>query len=205
MIRSAVDRGVTLFDTAEAYGPFVNEELVGEALEPVRDQVLVCTKFGFKIDEKNQMVGLDSRPEHIRKVIDASLKRLRTDHVDLLYQHRVDPAVPMEEVAGAVKDYRGRQGQAFRPVGGERPEHPPGPCRPAGDRNPGPLSLWMREPETMKLSLAKSSVSVLSLGAARTGLPDRQDYRDMKFDDPNDLRKDFPRFTPEALEANFKG
>ena len=81
MIRSAVDRGVTLFDTAEAYGPFVNEELVGEALEPVRDEVLICTKFGFKIDEKNQMVGLDSRPEHIRKVIDASLKRLRTDHV----------------------------------------------------------------------------------------------------------------------------
>ena len=103
LIRSAVDRGVTLFDTAEAYGPFVNEELVGEALEPVRDQVFVCTKFGFKIDEKGHMVGLDSRPEHIRKVVDASLKRLRTDHVDLLYQHRVDPAVPMEDVAGAVK------------------------------------------------------------------------------------------------------
>jgi aryl-alcohol dehydrogenase-like predicted oxidoreductase len=103
VIRSAVDRGVTLFDTAEAYGPFVNEELVGEALEPVRDQVLVSTKFGFKIDEKGQMVGLDSRPEHIRKVVDASLKRLRTAHVDLLYQHRVDPAVPMEDVAGAIK------------------------------------------------------------------------------------------------------
>ena len=103
VIRSAVDRGVTLFDTAEGYGPFVNEQLVGEALEPVRDQVLVCTKFGFKIDEKDQMVGLDSRPEHIRKVVEASLKRLRTDHIDLLYQHRVDPAVPMEDVAAAVK------------------------------------------------------------------------------------------------------
>jgi len=93
VIRSAIDRGVTLFDTAEAYGPFVNEELVGEALEPVRDQVLVCTKFGFKIDEKGHMVGLDSRPEHIRKVVDASLKRLRTDHVDLLYQHRVTGSI----------------------------------------------------------------------------------------------------------------
>src|SRR5271166_6641642 len=103
VIRSAVDRGVTLFDTAEAYGPFVNEELVGEALEPVRDQVLVCTKFGFKITDKGEMVGLDSRPAHVREVVDASLKRLKTDHIDLLYQHRVDPAVPMEDVAGAVK------------------------------------------------------------------------------------------------------
>ena len=99
----AVDRGVTLFDTAEGYGPFVNEQLVGEALEPVRGLVLVCTKFGFKIDEKGQMVGLDSRPEHIRKVVEASLKRLRTGNIDLLYQRRVDPAVPMEDVAGAVK------------------------------------------------------------------------------------------------------
>ena len=103
VIRSAVDRGVNLFDTAEGYGPYVNEELVGEALEPVRDQVLVCTKFGFKINEKKETVGLDSRPEQIRKVAEGSLKRLRTDHIDLLYQHRVDPTVPMEEVADAVK------------------------------------------------------------------------------------------------------
>jgi aryl-alcohol dehydrogenase-like predicted oxidoreductase len=104
VIRSAVERGVTLFDTAEAYGPFTNENLVGEALQPVRDQVLICTKFGFKIDESGAMVGLDSRPEHICAVVEASLKRLRTDHIDLLYQHRVDPAVAIEEVAGAVKD-----------------------------------------------------------------------------------------------------
>jgi aryl-alcohol dehydrogenase-like predicted oxidoreductase len=103
VIRSAVDRGVTLFDTAEGYGPFANEELVGEALQPVRDRALICTKFGFKITDKGEMVGLDSRPDHIREVVDASLKRLRTDHIDLLYQHRVDPAVPMEDVAGAVK------------------------------------------------------------------------------------------------------
>src|SRR5271168_1305293 len=95
VIRGAVERGVTLFDTAEAYGPFVNEELVGEALQPVRDQVLVCTKFGFKINEKKETVGLDSRPEQIRKVVEGSLKRLRTHHIDLLYQHRVDPTVPM--------------------------------------------------------------------------------------------------------------
>src|SRR5580704_16912874 len=103
VIRSAVDRGVTLFDTAEGYGPFVNEELVGEALQPVRDRALICTKFGFQITDKGGMVGLDSRPEHIRDVVGASLKRLRTDHIDLLYQHRVDPAVPMEDVAGVVK------------------------------------------------------------------------------------------------------
>jgi aryl-alcohol dehydrogenase-like predicted oxidoreductase len=117
VIRSAVDRGVTLFDTAEGYGPFVNEELVGEALEPVRDQVIVATKFGFKIDDKGAIVGLDSRPEHIRDVVEASLKRLRTDRIDLLYQHRVDPAVPMEDVAGAVKDLIAEgKVKLFRPV-----------------------------------------------------------------------------------------
>jgi aryl-alcohol dehydrogenase-like predicted oxidoreductase len=104
VIRSAVDRGVTLFDTAEAYGPFTNEDLVGEALQPLRDQVLICTKFGFDINDKGETVGLNSRPEHVHKVVEASLKRLRTDRIDLLYQHRVDPAVPMEDVAGAAKE-----------------------------------------------------------------------------------------------------
>jgi aryl-alcohol dehydrogenase-like predicted oxidoreductase len=103
VIRTAVERGVTLFDTAEGYGPFTNEELVGGALEPVRDQVLIATKFGFKINEQRETVGLDSRPQHIREVVEASLKRLRTDRIDLLYQHRVDPEVPMEDVAGTVK------------------------------------------------------------------------------------------------------
>src|SRR4029079_11891202 len=102
LIRAAVDRGITFFDTAESYGPFTNEELVGEALAPVRDQVVIATKFGFKF-EGGKQAGLDSRPAHIREVTEASLKRLKTDRIDLLYQHRVDPEVPIEEVAGAVK------------------------------------------------------------------------------------------------------
>ena len=106
LIREAVYRGVTLFDTAEIYGPYVNEELVGEALEPVRDRVVIATKFGFGLDAASTepFGGLDSRPEHIREVVDASLRRLRTDHIDLPYQHRVDPAVPIEDVAGTVRD-----------------------------------------------------------------------------------------------------
>src|SRR5438309_1041690 len=103
LIREAVERGVTFFDTAEVYGPYTNEELVGEALAPFRDQVVIATKFGFKI-ENGKQAGLDSRPEHIKEVADASLKRLKTDRIDLLYQHRVDPNVPIEDVAGAVKD-----------------------------------------------------------------------------------------------------
>ena len=103
LIRAAVDLGVTFFDTADIYGPFTNEELVGEALAPVRDRVVIATKFGFKI-ENGKQVGLDSRPEHIREVVEASLRRLKTDRIDLLYQHRVDPNVPIEDVAGAVKD-----------------------------------------------------------------------------------------------------
>src|SRR4051794_33624946 len=104
LIRSAVERGVTFFDTAEVYGPFTNEELVGEALAPVRDQVVIATKFGFGFDEKGAQTGMDSRPEHIKQVAEASLRRLRTDHIDLFYQHRVDPKVAIEDVAGAVKD-----------------------------------------------------------------------------------------------------
>src|SRR5215212_5604723 len=108
VIRAAFQRGVTFFDTAEVYGPFINEELVGEALAPFRKDVVIATKFGFKLDpETGAQVGLDSRPEHIRNVAEASMKRLRTDVIDLLYQHRVDPAVPIEDVAGAVKDLIG--------------------------------------------------------------------------------------------------
>src|SRR5947207_4572814 len=103
LIRAAVERGVTFFDTAEVYGPYTNEELVGEALAPFRDQVVIATKFGFKI-ENGKQAGLDSRPEHIKEVAEASLKRLKTDVIDLFYQHRVDPNVPIEDVAGAVKD-----------------------------------------------------------------------------------------------------
>src|SRR5262247_1442547 len=104
LIRAAVERGVTFFDTAEVYGPFTNEEVVGEALAPFRDKVVIATKFGFKIDTNGKIAGLDSRPQHIRQVAEASLKRLKTDVIDLLYQHRVDPEVPIEDVAGTVKD-----------------------------------------------------------------------------------------------------
>src|SRR5499433_3607804 len=102
LIRAAVERGITFFDTAEVYGPFVNEELVGEALAPVRDRVVIATKFGFHIDAEGKQAGVNSRPEHVREVAEASLKRLKVDHIDLFYEHRVDPAVPIEEVAGAV-------------------------------------------------------------------------------------------------------
>ena len=104
VIRNAFERGVTFFDTAEGYGPYTNEQLVGEALQPIRDQVVIATKFGFKIDENGATVGLDSRPQHIRDVVEASLRRRRTDRIDLLYRHRVDPTVPIEGVAGTVKD-----------------------------------------------------------------------------------------------------
>ena len=163
VIRSAVDRGVTLFDTAEGYGPFVNEQLVGEALEPVRDQVLVCTKFGFNIDEKGQMVGLDSRPEHIRKVVEVSLKRLRTDRIDLLYQHRVDPAVPMEDVAGAVKQLIAEGKVRHFGLSEASTRTSEGSCRAAGDRDPRPLLFVECRPETTKFS-SKSSGSVSSPG-----------------------------------------
>jgi aryl-alcohol dehydrogenase-like predicted oxidoreductase len=206
VIRSAVDRGVTLFDTAEGYGPFVNEQLVGEALEPVRDRVLVCTKFGFKIDERNQMVGLDSRPEHIAKVVEASLKRLRTDHIDLLYQHRVDPAVPMEDVAGAVKQLiaAGKVkhfGLSEASAQNIRKAHAVQPVTAIQDH----YSLWMREPETTKFSLCEElGIGLVAWGPLGQGFLTGKITRGMKFDDPNDLRKDFPRFTPEAMEANFK-
>ncbi len=206
VIRSAVDRGVTLFDTAEGYGPFVNEELVGEALQPVRDRALICTKFGFKITDKGEMVGLDSRPEHIREVVDASLKRLRTDHIDLLYQHRVDPAVPMEDVAGAVKGLvaAGKVrhfGLSEASVASIRKAHAVQPVAAIQDH----YSLWMREPEQTKFALCEElGIGLVAWGPLGQGFLTGKITKDMKFDDPNDLRKDFPRFTPEALAANFK-
>ena len=206
VIRSAVDRGVTLFDTAEGYGPFVNEELVGETLQPVRDQALICTKFGFKITDKGEMVGLDSRPEHIREVVDASLKRLRTDHIDLLYQHRVDPAVPMEDVAGAVKGLiaAGKVrhfGLSEASVASIRKAHAVQPVAAIQDH----YSLWMREPEQTKFALCEElGIGLVAWGPLGQGFLTGKITKDMKFDDPNDLRKDFPRFTPEALAANFK-
>jgi aryl-alcohol dehydrogenase-like predicted oxidoreductase len=206
VIRSAVDRGVTLFDTAEGYGPFVNEELVGEALLPVRDRTLICTKFGFKIADKGEMVGLDSRPAHIREVVDASLKRLRTDHIDLLYQHRVDPNVPMEDVAGTVKELINagkvrHLGLSEASVANIRKANAVQPVAAIQDH----YSLWMREPEETKFALCEElGIGLVAWGPLGQGFLTGKITRGMRFDDPNDLRKDFPRFTPDAMEANFK-
>ena len=141
LLRTAVERGITFFDTAEVYGPFTNEELVGEALSPLRDQVVIATKFGFdtRVDPRGTKGApvLNSRPEHIKQVAEASLKRLRIDAIDLFYQHRVDPDVPIEEVAGAVQGAdSGRQGQALRPLRGRGADDPPRSRRPAGHRTP---------------------------------------------------------------------
>lgn len=205
VIRTAVDRDVTLFDTAEGYGPFANEELVGEALQPVRDQVVIATKFGFKIDENNAIVGLDSRPQHIRDVVHASLKRLRTDRIDLLYQHRVDPNVPMEDVAGAVKDLI-REGKVKHfglseaGLDNIRRAHAVQPV--AAIQNH--YSLWQREPEHGALALCEElGIGFVAWGPLGQGFLTGKITRDMKFDDPSDLRSTFPRFTKEALEANF--
>jgi len=176
VIRSAVDRGVTFFDTAEGYGPYVNEELVGEALEPVRAQVFVCTKFGFKINEKKETVGLDSRPEQIRKVVEGSLKRLRTDHIDLLYQHRVDSTVPMEDVAGAVKQLiaEGKVkhfGLSEASAQNIRKAHAVQPVTAIQDH----YSLWMREPETTKFPFCEElDIGLVAWG---TGLSHRWDHQ----------------------------
>lgn len=153
-IRAAVDRGVTLFDTAEGYGPFINEELVGEALAPVRDEVLISTKFGFKINENNETVGFDSRPSHIRDVVEGSLRRLQTDHIDVLYQHRVDPAVPIEDVAGTVKELitEGKVKHFGLSEASEatiRRAHAVQPLAAIQDH----YSLWMREPEITKFAV----------------------------------------------------
>lgn len=205
VIRTAAERGVTLFDTAEGYGPYVNEELVGEALAPIRDRVLVATKFGFDIDGAGQTVGLNSRPEHIRDVVDASLSRLRTDHIDVLYQHRVDPAVPIEDVAGAVKELieTGKVAHFGLSEASEatiRRAHAVHPVAVIQDH----YSLWMREPETTKFAMCEDlGIGLVAWGPLGQGFLTGGITRDMRFDDPDDLRTDFPRFTPAALEANF--
>ncbi|KFX21134.1 aldo/keto reductase [Pectobacterium betavasculorum] len=206
VIRQAVERGVTFFDTAEGYGPYINEELVGEALEPLRGQVVIGTKFGFDINDKGETVGLNSRPAHIRTVVEASLKRLRTDHIDLLYQHRVDPAVPIEDVAGTVKELiaEGKVkhfGLSEASVQNIRKAHAIHPITVIQDH----YSLWMREPENTKFALCEElGISLVAWGPLGQGFLTGKIARDMRFDDPTDLRRDFPRFTPEALEVNFK-
>jgi aryl-alcohol dehydrogenase-like predicted oxidoreductase len=205
IIHAAVERGVTFFDTAETYGPFTNEELVGEALAPFRDRVVIATKFGFDIAPDGQRSGgLDSRPEHIRQVADASLKRLKTDVIDLFYQHRVDPNVPIEDVAGAVKELIDegkvkhfglseagaktiRRAHAVQPVTAVQSEY----------------SLWTRDPEPEVLPACEE----LGIGFVPWG-PLGQGFLTGKIDpttsfDSSDFRTASPRFTPEAREANL--
>src|SRR4051812_39499591 len=205
IIRAAVDHGITFFDTAEVYGPYTNEDLVGEALQPVRNQVMIATKFGFNI-QQGKMAGLNSRPSQIRAVADASLKRLRTDRIDLFYQHRVDPDVPIEDVAGAVKDLISdgkvkhfglseagaetiRRAHAVQPVAALQSEY----------------SLWWREPETNGVLAACEELGVGFVPFSPLG----KGFLTGKIDEhttfeSGDMRgTTFPRFTPENIKANL--
>ena len=200
LLRAAVERGVTFFDTAEVYGPFTNEELVGEALAPLRDQVVIATKFGFRLGPGG---GVDSRPEHIREVAEASLKRLRIDVIDLFYQHRVDPDVPIEEVAGAVKEliqegkvrHFGlseagvqtiRRAHAVQPVTALQSEY----------------SLWMRAPEAEVLpALEELGIGFVPFSPLGRGFLTGKMDENTTFDS-SDFRNSLPRFTPEARKAN---
>jgi len=203
LIRKAVELGVTFFDTAEVYGPFVNEELVGEALAPMRERVVIATKFGFKFAPKGEQIGLDSRPEHIKEVAEASLKRLRTDVIDLFYQHRVDPDLPIEDVAGAVKDliqegkvkHFGlsepgvqtiRRAHAVQPVTAVQNEY----------------SLWWRKPEEEVLpALEELGIGFVPFSPLGRGFLTGKMNENTTFDS-SDLRNTLPRFTPEARKAN---
>jgi len=204
VIRAAVERGVTFFDTAEVYGPFTNEELVGEALAPYRGNVVIATKFGFKLDPgTGKQAGLDSRPEHIKQVAEASLKRLKTDVIDLFYQHRVDPDVPIEEVAGAVKELiqQGkvkhfglseagvktiRRAHAVQPVTALQSEY----------------SLWWREPEAEVIpTLEELGIGLVPFSPLGKGFLTGKITEDTKFEQ-GDFRNIVPRFTPENRKAN---
>jgi len=205
LLRTAVDRGITFFDTAEVYGPFTNEELVGEALSPIRDRVVIATKFGWKLKPNREpgWLGLDSRPEHIKEVAEASLKRLKTDAIDLFYQHRVDPDVPIEDVAGAVKDLiqQGkvkhfglseagvqtiRRAHAVQPVTALQSEY----------------SLWWRKPEAEVLpALEELGIGFVPYSPLGKGFLTGKIDENTKFGS-SDFRSTLPRFTPEALKAN---
>jgi aryl-alcohol dehydrogenase-like predicted oxidoreductase len=204
LIREAVERGITFFDTAEVYGPYTNEELVGEALAPFREQVVIATKFGFKIDPNTgKQAGLDSRPQHIKEVAEASLKRLRTHTIDLFYQHRVDPDVPIEDVAGAVKEliHQGkvkhfglseagvqtiRRAHAIQPVAALQSEY----------------SLWWREPEAEVIpTLEELGIGFVPFSPLGKGFLTGKINENTKFDS-TDFRNIVPRFTAEARKAN---
>ena len=203
LIRTAVERGITFFDTAEVYGPFTNEELVGEALAPFRGQVVIATKFGFKLGPDGAQQGVDSRPQHVKEVAEASLKRLKTDTIDLFYQHRVDPAVPIEDVAGAVKDliqegkvkHFGlseagvqtiRRAHAVQPVTALQSEY----------------SLWWRKPEEDVLpTLEELGIGFVPFSPLGKGFLTGRIDENTTFDS-SDFRNIVPRFTAEARKAN---
>jgi aryl-alcohol dehydrogenase-like predicted oxidoreductase len=204
VIRAAVERGVTFFDTAEVYGPFINEELVGEALAPFREQVVIATKFGFKLDpERGKQAGLDSRPEHIKEVAEASLKRLKTDVIDLLYQHRVDPNVPIEDVAGAVKDViqEGKVkhfGLSEAGVQTIRRAHTVQSVTALQSE----YSLWWREPEAEIIpTLEELGIGFVPFSPLGKGYLTGKIDEDTIFDS-SDFRNTVPRFAPEARKAN---
>jgi len=204
LIRAAVERGVTFFDTAEVYGPFTNEELVGEALAPFRSKVAIATKFGFKIDPNTgKQAGLDSRPAHIKEVAEASLKRLNTDVIDLFYQHRVDPDVPIEDVAGAVKDLI-KQGKVkhfgLSEAGAEtiRRAHAVQPVAALQSE----YALWFREPEAEIIpTLEELGIGFVPFSPLGRGFLTGAISTDTKFD-ATDFRNIVPRFTPENRRAN---
>ncbi len=203
VIRAAVERGVTLFDTAEVYGPFTNEELVGEALEPVRDQVVIATKFGWDIQDGQRTGRVNSRPDNIKRAVEGSLKRLRTETIDLLYQHRVDPEVPMEDVAGTVKELieegkvkhfglseagveNIRRAHAVQPLAALQSEY----------------SLWWREPEEVILpTLEELGIGFVAFTPLGAGFLTGTINANTQFDQ-TDYRNTVPRFTEEAREAN---
>jgi aryl-alcohol dehydrogenase-like predicted oxidoreductase len=204
LIRAAVERGVTFFDTAEVYGPFTNEELVGEALAPFRSRVAIATKFGFKLDPATgKQTGLDSRPEHIQEVAESSLRRLKTDVIDLFYQHRVDPNVPIEDVAGAVKKLI-QQGKVkhfgLSEAGAKtiRRAH----AVQAVTALQSEYSLWWREPEAELIpTLEELGIGFVPFSPLGKGFLTGKISEDTKFD-KNDFRNIVPRFTPENRKAN---
>jgi len=203
LLRAAVERGVTFFDTAEIYGPFTNEELVGEALAPMRERVVIATKFGFKIGSKGEQVGLDSQPEHIKEVAEASLKRLRTDVIDLFYQHRVDPNVPIEDVAGAVKElvqegkvkHFGLSEPGMQTIRRAHAVHPVAAVQ-------NEYSLWWRKAEEEVLpALEELGIGFVPYSPLGRGFLTGKMNENTTFES-SDFRNRLPRFTPEARKAN---
>jgi len=203
LIRTAIERGVTFFDTAEVYGPFTNEDLVGEALAPLREKVVIATKFGFKFGPNGEPMGVDSRPEHIKQAAEGSLKRLKTDVIDLYYQHRVDPNVPIEDVAGAVKDLirEGKVkhfGMSEAGVQTIRRAHAVQPVTALQNE----YSLWWRRPEKEMLpALEELGIGLVPYSPLGKGFLTGKMSEDRTFSS-SDIRNTIPRFTPEARKAN---